>query len=375
MLVRPRAALLLGAFLLAPILAAPAAAATTTPSPSPSAPTSGSAASPPKVTFGLGPSTKGVLDRRPGISMVQARGATVKDEVTVVNLSDRPLTLDVYPVDVYNDVNGNLEPQVAAAKPQDAGAWVTMATPGGKRAVVVPGRGNVIVPITVTIPKNAAVGDHLAGLMVSLTAKGQSTGQVSAPVDLDQRVGIRLSIRVAGQLKPELTVSGIDPVYTGSLLPWGRGSAQVTYVVTNTGNVKLGGHQRVAVNGLFGAAAAPLDVADLPVLLPGGKATVTVQVPDVAPMGLLSADVTVVPLPAQGDAVPELSVATASAKFWAIPWTLLALLLLLAGLAAWWWRRRHRVPPVEPGRRHRGATSADTGLVGAASAPSNVENS
>lgn len=303
--------------------------------------------------------------------MVQARGATVNDEVTVVNLSPLPLTLDVYPVDVYNDVNGNLEPQVAAAKPTDAGAWVTMRTPAGKRTLVLPGRGTLVVPISVKIPKNAAVGDHLAGLMVSLTAKGQSAGDKATPVNLEQRVGVRLSIRVAGQLKPELTISDVDPTYTGSLTPWGRGSAQVTYVVTNTGNVKLGGHQKVAINGLFGAAAAPLDVNDLPVLLPGGTATVTVQVPNVAPMGLLSADVTVVPAAAQGDAVPELAVATASAKFWAIPWTLLALVLLVAGLITWWWRRRNAAVPTETGRRARGAT--DTGLVGAATAPSNVE--
>lgn len=377
MLVRHRAALLLGAVLALPLLVAPAASATTSsPSPSPSPSSSGAAASPPKVTFGLGPSTKGVLDRRPGISMVQARGATVKDEVMVVNLSDRDLTLDVYPVDVYNDLNGNLEPQVAAEKATDAGSWVTMATPGGKRTIVLPARANLVVPITVRIPKNAAVGDHLAGLMVSLTAKGQSSGQVSAPVNLDQRVGIRLSVRVAGQLKPELTISDIAPVYTGSLAPWGRGTAQVTYVVTNTGNVKLGGHQKVAINGLFGPAAAPLDVADLPVLLPGGKATVTVQVPDVAPLGLLSADVTVVPAAAQGDAVPELSVATASAKFWAIPWTLLALLLLIVGLVTWWWRRRNKVDSGTPGRRQRGAVpAADSGLVAATSSPSNVETS
>jgi uncharacterized membrane protein len=248
-----------------------------------------------------------------------------------------------------------------------------MRTPGGKRTVVIPGKGHIVVPITVKIPKNAAVGDHLAGLMVSLTAQGQSGGNVSTPVNLEQRVGVRLSIRVAGQLKPELTISDIDPVYTGVLAPWGIGSAQVTYVVTNTGNVKLGGRQKVAINGLFGAAAAPLDVNDLPVLLPGGKATVTVQVPDVAPMGLLSADVTVVPAAAQGDAVPELAVATASAKFWAIPWTLLAAILLVAGLITWWWRRRNAAAPPETGRRARGA--ADTGLVGAATAPSNGETS
>jgi uncharacterized iron-regulated membrane protein len=93
-------------------------------------------------------------------------------------------------------------------------------------------------------------------------------------------------------------------------------------------------------------------------------------------MVLLSADVTVVPAAAQGDAVPELAVATASARFWAIPWTLLALLLLIVGLVTWWWRRRNAAVPPESGRRARGATgAADTGLVGAASATSNVEPS
>lgn len=345
-----------------------AAAAADGPSPSPSSSSStSSAGSSNRVTFGIGTATKGVLDRRQGIQAVVSAGDALRDQVVVVNESFQQLTLNVYAVDVINDVNGNLQPQVASAKPVDSATWVTLQTPSGTRQVVVPARSRVFIPVVVKVPAKATVGDHLAGLMASLVAKGQSGGQIPTNIDLDQRVGVKLAIRVAGQLRPELSISNLTASYTGTLNPVGRGSAQVSYVVTNTGNVRLGGRQSVSVRGLVGSAAT-VSVPDLPVLLPGGSATVTTIVPDVLPALRMTADVIIDPAGAQGDANPNAPSVTASTTFWAVPWTLLALLVLIGLLTAWWLRRRRQPQtPATPGRRQADARRPDEALTPAGS--------
>ena len=338
-----------------------AASATNPPNPSSPASADGttsgstSTSSPHRVTFGIGAASKGKLDGRTAIQVVVPRGGTYKDQVVVVNLAYTPLTLSLYSVDVHNDANGRLEPDVASVTPKDLGAWVALATPGGTRQIKVPAKGRLVVPLTVHVPRNAPVGDHLSGVMVGLHAQAQGSGQTSTDLNVEQRVGLRLSVRVAGQLRARLTVVNLSATYSGTVNPFGKGSARVTYTVRNDGNVRLGGTQQLSIHGLLGSAAPNVTLPEVPVLLPGGSATFSVDVPDVVPVGLLTAEVSVAATSAAGDANPPADLAVGTARFWAIDWTLLALALALSILLAWWYRHRRRRAPVAPGRREVGA--------------------
>jgi hypothetical protein len=258
---------------------------------------------------------------------------------------------------------------------------VSFKTPTGKGYVVVPARtakgpSTVIIPFTVRVPENAPVGDHLSGLVASLVSQGRTPGDRSANVNLEQRIAVRVSTRVAGVLQARLEVDDVSAAYVGSLNPVGRGTTTVTYTVHNAGNVRLGGKPSINVHGLFGPSFSPSELPDIPLLLPGYSATVTVEVPDVIPLVSMSADVSVVALSAVGDANPASDTATASAHFWAVPWTLLALLLALI-LAVAWWLRRRRNTPRDPGRRSDESTfaggPASVGLVPASSSTSSSE--
>lgn len=353
-----------------------AGADTTTPSPSPSA-TAPGATSPDtsgNATFGLGPATKGKVDQRSNFSLLQPRGGTVNDEIAVVNLGTKPLTLNIYAADAVNGTDGALTLQPGSAKPTDSASWVSFTTPTGKGYVVVPARtakgpSTVIIPFTVRVPKNAAVGDHLSGLVASLVSQGSTPGDRSANVNLEQRIAIRVATRVAGVLESRLEVDDLAAVYLGSLSPVGRGTTTVTFTVRNAGNVRLGGKPSINVHGLFGPSFGPSATPDVPLLLPGYSATVTVEVPDAIPLISMSADVSVVALAAVGDANPASGTATASGHFWAVPWTLIALVLLLVGLLALWWRRRRAVA-AGASTSARGVESTRQSAVGATSAPS-----
>lgn len=351
---RARRLAALGALLAFVALALPtsvAAASGASPLPSPSASDPGRV-----ITYGIGPATQGKVDRRPNFNLLMPAGNTAKDQVALVNLTYKPLTLNLYAADAVNSPDGQLSLQPAAEDPRDAATWVTLKTPTGKGYVVVKPRSTLVVPFTVTVPKGAYVGDHLAGIVASTVTRGQTPGDRSTDVQFEQRIAVRLAVRVAGELKPELTVEGLSATYSGSLNPLEAGTATLTYTVRNTGNIRLGGAQAISIGSMFGATSEAPGVPDIPMLLPGGSATVTVPVTGVRPLGLMTATVRVAPLAPAGDANPASQVATASVQFWAMPWLLLAIVLALGLLVFWPIRRRRRSRDEPPtGRRVAGS--------------------
>ncbi len=321
------------------------------------APTQGGKAAAPKVTFGVGPAgsvkvndhgtirTILGVDGRPAFTYSMTPGATLTDNLAVVNIGFQPIQLTVYATDAVNGSDGSFGLLPATTKPTDAGSWVKLTLPNGTTSLEVPARTTEILPLRVVVPANAAPGDHAAGLVASLASNVKdANGDV---VTLDQRVGARMFIRVSGALRPGLTVDSLAASYHGTLNPFGKGEATVTYTVRNTGNVRLAGSQRVTISGLFGTTGNPSAIADISLLLPGGSEKVTVTVPGVLPTIWMTAHVTVSPLAVKGDVDPHLAPVAASTHFWAIPWALIALLVALA-LLGWWLLRRRRKGPDQP---------------------------
>ncbi|WP_066951027.1 hypothetical protein [Streptomyces lushanensis] len=296
-----------------------------------------------RTTFGVQPSGPKKPDRRSDFSYSATPGAAVRDHLAVLNHSTRPLKLKVYASDAFNTDDGGFDLLAAGRPSKDAGTWVAVRT----GSVVVPARSRVIVPFTLTVPRGASPGDHAAGIVAALTSSG--TGAQGDRVAVEQRVGARVHIRVAGELKPQLTVENLKATYDGTFNPFGGGTATVTYTVRNTGNVRLGARQTVRVrNAVTGPVRAP-GVHDIKGLLPGNAVTVTASVRDLFPALRSTATVTVDPVPVGGDIDPALPGTTHSAGFWTVPWALLALLLILAaGVALWLWQRRRRGRPTRP---------------------------
>jgi len=309
----------------------------TTPSPAPSS-------QPNRATFGIGTADGKAVDKRGGFSLVQARGGSVNDHIALVNLSDKPLPINVYAVDATIGADGTVTLEARDQQKNDAGSWVKLDLPGGKSPVVVPAHHTTIIPFSVTVPKDAEVGDHVAGVVGSITAQGGGAG--SPNVALEQRVGLRLDLRVAGPLKPQLSIENLHATYAGTLNPFGKGRVVVTYTIRNTGNIRIGGSQNVVVKGLVGGSTEASDLRDIPTLLPGTAVDVTSVISDVFPLGYMNSQVTVDAIAPPSDADPSMEVSTASTHFWAIPWTLLAIVLALIGIIVGILRRR-RTPPAQ----------------------------
>jgi hypothetical protein len=293
-----------------------------------------------RVTFGIEPASSGGAPVRPNFSFAATPGAVVDDAVALVNYSPTPLSLQLYATDALETTGGGFGLLPASAAPTGVGSWI--ALPPGTSTVQVPaqtptGPGQVVVPIALHIPFKATPGDHVGGIVASLRTVGaNSTGQ---RIVLDQRVGTRVFVRVAGALAPKLAVSDLHASYNGTLNPVGKGRVQVTYVVRNAGNTDLAVDQSVRVSGPV-ADGRSVSAPKITLLLPGSSVSERVTVPGLWPQFLLHTTVTARPLALPGTALPGLVTATAGTWVRAIPWTLIVIVIVL--LAAFWWYRRRR---------------------------------
>jgi hypothetical protein len=306
-----------------------------------------------RTTFGVQPSSAKKPDGRPNYSYGVTPGAVVRDHIAVWNYSDKPLTLSVYAADAINSAEGGFDLLPRGTRSSDAGTWVKLA----KSRVTVGSRSRVIVPFTLTVPRTVTPGDHPAGIVASLSAV--RTGAKGDRVQVDQRVGARMYLRVAGQLRPRLTVEDLHTDYHGTANPFGTGSATVTYTVRNTGNVRLAAEQTVRVRDVFGGIAKVKGSRDLAEILPGSSLRISVTATGVLPTVRDTTTVSVDAVSVRGDvAIPDLPSLTRSQGFWAVPWSLLAVLSAVVGAAAAWFVRRRRRRGPRPAAAGRTAATA-----------------
>ncbi|MER6525752.1 DUF916 domain-containing protein [Streptomyces sp. NPDC001508] len=256
-------------------------------------------------------------------------GGRIEDAMVVANRGKDPLTLAVYAADGFTTDAGRLDLLTRDQKSVGVGAWVH----AGRTSVVVrPGR-TVRVPFTVSVPDNATPGDYVGGILTSLKQSDDAAG-----INVDRRLGIRVKLRVSGELQPRLEIEDLKVRYDGTLDPFGKGDATVSYTIHNTGNAILSARQTASLSGPFGRLRAYADaVAAPPELLPGESWKVRVPVHGVTPAFRLTATVTLTPLltDASGSTTP-LKQVEADAGGWAVPWTLLLIVVVLAAAVAAW---------------------------------------
>lgn len=260
-------------------------------------------------------------------------GTTVTDHVAVTNLSDRPLTFEVYGTDAFNTDDGAFALLPSDQEPVDVGAWISIER---RKWDIKPGKREDI-PFRLTVPRNATPGDHVGGVVAAISQIGvNAQGQ---RVRLDQRIAARVYLRVSGEVSPAVTVESVRVDYDTPLNPVGRSDMTVTYQIRNTGNIRIGGTGTVIIDGPFGWTLARTSPFDLPELLPGATFTVTERIVGVPPALRLNATVDLAPTTID-TALPSVQ---RSAAVWAVPWLLLA---LLAAAAGWLYlnRRRRRRP-------------------------------
>jgi hypothetical protein len=259
---------------------------------------------------------------RPFLTYAVTPGDTVKDEVTVYNFGNVPLTLNIYGVDAFNNVDGKFDIRPAADEPADAGAWVQL----DQNLVTVLPREQITIPVSITIPADATPGDHVGAVVAGVSVQSQNAeGQV---INLERRTGTRLYIRVAGDVTRSVVVGTVTAEYRHRLLePFVGGEAHVTYRLENRGNVRVGGKVTVEVSAPFGLAKRTVVFDKIDEILPGQKFELSTDVPDVRALMFGTARVTFEPAAEGTEAAGAPS--TSSDSYFAPPIGLLLMVLLL----------------------------------------------
>ena len=257
-----------------------------------------------------------------------APGRHIDDRVAIKNLSTRTLNFSVYAADAFTSADGAFALPVAGSRSDDAGRWLQLKP---VRRTVKPG-GQIVLPFRIAVPKDAAPGDHAAGVLASVTVPAKNAdGQT---VMVDRRIAARVYVRVDGPLRPRLTVESVSAEYDNPLIPFLPGRMTVTYTLRNTGNVRLSGDAAIGAAGPLGIPLSSSVRRPVPEMLPGSAVTLTDRIGGVVPAGLLTGEVSVTP--------SGLLEETGEATTWQIPWTVLYLLVVAAAVVAFVIVRRRR---------------------------------
>lgn len=284
------------------------------------------------------------LPQRAFFSPVLTPGVQSTDKVAVENLTEKPLTLDLYAADAYTDPTGGFAIEPSFKPKHHMGAWIHLPV----TSVTIPPRSGYLVPFTYNPPANVAPGDYAGGIVaVKPTSPVSNKGHVH--VQILQAIGVAVYGRVKGPLVPRVSVTSVSLTTTSPLASQFGGAVdgKVTYSVTNTGNETFKPTVTVSLSPLFGSG--PKIHVKMPQILPGSTVTFRHTFHDVVPYAALSATVTAHALGVQG---------SGSSTAIIIPWALVAILVVLIVLVYLYFRRRRRSRPgSQPGQAQPGDAS------------------
>ncbi len=307
------------------------------------------------VTWAVTPADATGPDGRSWVELELDSGVSVDEYLAVRNLSDRDVTFSLTAADGYFTPAGRFNMLPGDKQSVAAGTWISM-----DKTVTVAAGSTAVVPFTVTVPDNATPGDHAAGIAASIYSQGGSDG---TQLGVESRVGFRVMTRVKGEVKPALSMKATAS-YDTSWNPLEPGSADLTVDLENTGNVRLSVDPSTMVNDARWPAAGTDEARTLE-LLPGDRRSVSIHVPQVWPLGMMTLPVTV----SQGVIAPDGATQTLdpvweNVALWAIPWpqlaVLVALLLLFAGLFRGRKRRKKELVRLVEEAREAGRREAGT---------------
>ena len=117
-------------------------------------------------------------------------GSSVSDAVEIFNLTDEPVTFDVYAAEAVLATGGGLAPASRDAEIGGAAAWITV----DESPVVVAPRSSLIVRFTIHAPTGTDLGDQRAALLVE--PEGSTGG---GNIAARTRVGLWVDIKVVGE--------------------------------------------------------------------------------------------------------------------------------------------------------------------------------
>ncbi|WP_448059703.1 hypothetical protein [Cellulomonas hominis] len=293
---------------------------------------------PDTLTWSLVPADPtGAPDGRQSFRSELDAGQTATENAVLTNYSDSAVTFELTASDGLISEDGSFDILQNGEEPQDGGAWITV-----QDEVEVGPESSVVVPFRITVPADAVPGDHPAGLTAGISS--DSVSAAGTGVGLQARVGLRIHLRVAGEITAALEVPSMSVRYEYSWNPFAPGRAVVTYDVENAGNVRVRSAETVQIAGPFAIGPRDAAVARPQEMLPSTSRSVTRVIDGLWPLARLGTTLVATPSSiGEDDLGPTApAVVTVTRTSWVVPWPQLVLLVLLVGAVVLVRRARSR---------------------------------
>lgn len=275
-------------------------------------------AAPATLTWTVQPATAAGPDGRRWIERTLDPGQQITEYLAVKNFSDVGGTFALKAADGYLTDNGRFNMLPSDSPSKDGGTWIAVPA-----TITVAAKATALVPFTITVPKDAAPGDHPAGIAATVLSR-------NGTVQVESRVGFRVLLRASGAVRTAVAADAVTVGYERSWNPLRAGRIRVAYTAANSGNVRVDARAKVTVSGLFGGSSTETALGEL---LPGGSRVARAEVGGVWAFGRVRTTLALTP-------GTESPVTTTT---WLVPWSQLLLLVAVVGLflvLRWAGRRR-----------------------------------
>jgi hypothetical protein len=312
------------------------------------------------ITVGIQTATSDGIDERGKYEYELAPKSVSQDWIAVVNYSDRPADVTLSPRDATTTSDSPFAVQPNGVASTDVGSWIALS----KTHLHLAARSQTLVPFQIGVPYNAEPGDHVGAVVMTVDVDGEGTQPESNEVRIDNRVGLRVYLRVPGSLTPQLQINDLKAHFDGSWASFGVGRNTVDYTVKNSGNVVLSGTQVIEMLRSVRLSGIEIDPEPFSDMLPDGEITVHQVSGKFFAVGPLQTRVTVT---GSSDEAVDVAPVTAEVSQRVLPWALAVtalVVLILASVLTRLIRRWHkrRPPKVKnPAHRRKGGPPIDAG--------------
>lgn len=184
------------------------------------------------VTIGLRP----VGQTHSFFDLTMSPGETRSLSVDLVNPSAEPVTAQTFAADAITLGNGGFGAKALGSAPTGATTWISYPA----STVPLAQNGTTARSLRVTVPKNAVAGEYVSSLVVQ-DDKGTTEAQTPG-LHQNIRTAIAVSIRVPGDLQPQLTVGTASYALNGT-------RSTIAVALSNDGNARIAPVAKIVVRG------------------------------------------------------------------------------------------------------------------------------
>lgn len=176
-------------------------------------------------------------------------GELKEAKVDVVNTSDSPVEVKVYPVDAVTTKDGAFAPEPESREKVDVGTWITLS----ESEFSLGPQETKTIDFTIQVPENAEVGDH-AGTIIIQSNEPKEKVEGSG-LQISTRVGARIYITIPGDIVRELK-------FTEFVLKRGDEKTILFLTLVNNGNVRIRLKGNIEIKDIFGKVTDILNIPE-----------------------------------------------------------------------------------------------------------------